>query len=292
MRRIAPFAVLAATTCLAVAPSLVSARSHPTVHKCTGTQANPGVLKGQFNGTVVQGFCEVKSGPATISGLLEVTNNSTLLAAYGKNHSKLTVNGQVVVGSGATLVLGCNTTSFPCIDDPDQGKPTLSSVPKVTGSVNSNAPLGVIIHSTTIGGNVKQSGGGGGLSCATPKTGPFSLFQSPVYSDYEDNTISGDLTVTKLTSCYLAVIRNHVKDVSVTYDSLGDPDAIEIELNVIKQNLACSHNKQHVWDSHEVKQTGIYPRALGRNTVHGTRSGQCVKAGPLTQGGPPAGGPF
>jgi hypothetical protein len=159
--------------------------------------------------------------------------------------------------------------------------------------VTGNAPLGVIIHSTTVGGDITQTGGGGGPSCAPPKTGPFAAFHSPVFSDYEDNTIGGDITVTQLNSCYLGIIRNHVgKTMTVTNDALGDPDAIEIESNVIHKNLSCSHDTQNVWDSSETTETGLYPRALHRNTVHGKRSGQCRKAGPLTQGGPPAGGPF
>jgi hypothetical protein len=158
--------------------------------------------------------------------------------------------------------------------------------------VISNAPLGVIIHSTKIGGSVTQTGGGGGLSCAPLKTNP--AFAFGVYSDYEDNTITGNLTVTQVTSCYLGIIRDHVGNtMKVTYDSMADPDAIEIGTNVIKHNLACWHDKQHVWDSNEIPQNGaIYPRKLDRNTVDGTRKGQCVKAGPLTQGGPPAGGAF
>jgi hypothetical protein len=192
-------------------------------------------------------------------------------------------------------VLGCNTTSFACVDDPNQSHPTLSSSPVVSGNVSENAPLGVIIHSTKIGGGITQTGGGGGLSCAPPKTGPFSVFHSPVYSDYEDNTVTGNLIVTHVTSCYLGIIRDHVgNNMKVTYDSMGDPDAIEIESNVIKHNLACIHDTQHVWDSSEIPQNGpIFPRALHRNTVDGTRSGQCVKAGPLTSPtGAPAGGPF
>jgi hypothetical protein len=295
MRRIASFAgvVLAGTAVLILTPALAPARLRATVHKCTGTASKPGVLKGTWNGTVVKGYCDVNSGPATVSGGLEVTNGSVLIAAFGSKGSRLTVDGQVVVGQGSTLVLGCNTTSFACVDDPDQSKPTLHSQGKVTGSVSSSSPLGVIIHSTTIGGNVSQSGGGGGLSCAPPKTGPFGAFHSPVYSDYEDNKISGNVAITQLTSCYLGVIRNHVKNLTVSNDKMGDPDAIEIESNVVKQNLRCVNDSQHVWDSSEIPQNGaIYPRALHRNTVDGKREGQCKKAGPLTSGGPPAGGPF
>jgi hypothetical protein len=157
--------------------------------------------------------------------------------------------------------------------------------------VTENAPLGVIIHASTIGGDVTETGGGGGLSCAPPKTGPFAGFHSPVFSAYDDTSIGGDLTVTTLTSCYLGIARVHAQNITVTDDKLGDPDAIEILANVVAANLTCRHNSK-TWDSTETTQTGLYPRKLERNTVHGKRSGQCRKAGPLTQGGPPAGGPF
>lgn len=297
MRRILSVAAaLSAAAFLAVMPELVQASARTAPHSCTGTATKPGVLKGRYrSGVVVKGICEVNSGPAHVIGQVRLNAGAALIAAFGMKNSKLTVTGDVTVGKGAVFVLGCNTTSFPCADDPNQNAPTLMSPGKVTGDITENAPLGVIIHSSTIGGDITQTGGGGGLSCATPKTGPFAAFHSPVYSDYEDNTISGDLTVTKLNTCYLGIIRNHVaQSVKVTYNTMADPDAIEIETNVIKENLACWHDKQHVWDSAEASfnQPGIYPRKLGRNTVQGKRLGQCRKATPLTQGGPPAGGPF
>jgi hypothetical protein len=295
MRRFVSLAVLISLgSFLALLPGIAPASSQKAPHVCQGTASKPGVLTGRYgSGVVVNGVCQVNSGPATVTGTLKLDSGSVLIAAFGKKGSKLTVKGGVTVGQGATFVLGCNTTSFPCVDDPNQSKPTLMSPGAVTGDVTSNSPLGVIIHSTTVGGDITQTGGGGGPSCTPPKTGPFASFHSPVFSDYEDNTITGDLTVTKLNSCYLGIFRNHVTAMKVTYDTLSDPDAIEIGTNVIKENLACWHDKQHVWDSSETSMTGaIYPRQLHRNTVHGKRLGQCQKAGPLTQGGPPAGGPF
>jgi hypothetical protein len=244
---------------------------------------------------VVNGLCEVNDGVAHVIGPLTLKSGSALIAAFGMKHSKLTVDGNVTVGQGATFVLGCNTTSFACADDPNQSHPTLSSSPVVTGNITENAPLGVIIHSTRIGGGITQTGGGGGLSCVPPKTGPFAAFHSPVYSDYEDNTIAGNVTVTQITTCYLGIIRDHVGNtMKVTYDSMGDPDAIELESNVIKHNLVCFHDKQNVWDSSEKSfgQTATFPRTLHRNMVSGNRVGQCTTAGPITQGGPPVGGPF
>src|SRR5690242_19537270 len=134
LRRAAVVLMMGALTAL-IAPGLVSAKSHgqkgkghkgPTV--CSGTQQSPGVLTGVYrHGVVVKGACEVNSGAATVRGKLSLRRGSLLVATFGQNNSRLTVKGSVLVGRGATFLLGCNTTSSPCIDDPDQNHPTLSS---------------------------------------------------------------------------------------------------------------------------------------------------------------------
>jgi hypothetical protein len=291
MRRIV--GVVAAGVLLALIPALAGAAG-PKV--CRGTTKKPGVLKGGRypNGVVVRGVCAVNSGPARVMGRVEVEPGGALVAGFGRNHSRLTVIGSVVVERGAALLLGCNTTSFPCVDDPANSnhnvKPTLHSYGRVTGSVIESGALGVIIHSTTIGGNVTQSGGGGGRSCKPPKTGVFSLFKSPIFSDYEDNTISGNLSITGLTSCYLGVLRNTVHTLTLKRDQLGDPDAIEVGRNQVLGNLVCKGNSR-VWDSSETGNA-LFPRKTKRNRVAGKRVGQCRKASPVKKGGGSAGGPF
>jgi hypothetical protein len=294
MRRFASFFVLlTAGGLLALMPGLVQARAHAAPHTCSGTPSSPGVLSGNYpSGVVVSGACAVNNGPAHVVGSLTLNNGSVLIAAFGMKGSRLSVSGNVTVGQGATFLLGCNTTSFPCVDDPNQSAPTLTSPGNVTGNITENAPLGVIVHSSTIGGSITETGGGGGVNCNP--TGPFAAFQSPVFSDYEDNTITGGVTITQVTSCWLGVIRNHIgKSLTISNNSMADPDAIEIEKNVIKRNLVCRRNKQHVWDSADSSPTGaLYPRSIGRNKVGHYREGQCLTATPLTPDGVPAGGPF
>ncbi len=43
-----------------------------------------------------------------------------------------------------------------------------------------------------------------------PTTGIFATLESPVYSDYEDSTIGGNLRVTGLGSCWYGALRDHV----------------------------------------------------------------------------------
>ena len=293
----------------------VSAAAAPaaksSAHVCSGTPNKPGVLAGTFSsGVVVKGLCVVNEGKAKVIGNLTVTKGSVLAAAFGTNrlthkgHSSLTVTGNVVVGNGATAVIGCkvnaNGSGFPCIDDPNPKKPTLTSASRIKGSVIENAPLGVVVHNSKIGGNWTENGGGGGVNC-TP-AGPFTKFKSPVYSNLEDSSLGGNLTIQGMQACWVGIARVQIKgSATFTNNELADPDGIEIVANNIAGNLACTGNShpagsppiaQPVWDSGDPTPMQLYPRVAEPNTVGGTRSGQCVLSSPTTAGGPSGPGPF
>jgi hypothetical protein len=261
---------------------------------CAGTGENPGVLVGHHAGNVlVHGVCAVPAGPAEVHGTLTLGENSALIAAFGANDSSLTVDGSIRVEPGATMLLGCDPQSFPCIDDPNQAEPTLSSAPKVGGNITSLSPLGVVVHNATIRGSVTETGGGGGVSCE-PR-GIFAAFMSPVYSAYEDSTVGGGISIFDLHSCWLGVTRTSIgKSLWVVDNHLADPDAIEILSNHIADDLGCFRNTQNVWNSAEASfgQPGLWPRTPFPNTVLGARLGQCVLASPPTDGSPPGPGPF
>jgi hypothetical protein len=275
---------------------------------CKGKFQKPGVLKGTYSsGVIVKGVCAVKHGKAHVIGTLTVTKGAAFVAAFGRHHSSLKVTGNLVVGKGATVILGCKVnpdgSGSACIDDPNMKHPTLTSHEVVTGNIIESSPLGVVVHNSSIGGNIKQSGGGGGLSCAPPKTGIFASMMSPVFSDYEDNSVGGSTVISKLNSCWLGVGREKIGgSLTVNKNEMADPDAIEVFSNHISKNLACSGNShpspmppgdQPVWDSGEIPMNGaIYPRRPQPNTVGGKRRGQCVTATPTTQGGASGPGAF
>ena len=279
--------------CLAVLPAVTMAAGP---HACSGTSKKPGVLAGTYpSGVVVSGVCEVNAGQAHVDGKLTLNSGSVLIAAFGLNHvtkhggSTLDVKGNVVVGKGATMVLGCNPTHFPCIDD-NQHHPRLFSRPTISGNLTVTSPLGVVVHSLTIGGNIKQTGGGGGENC-TP-AGLFKTFKSPVYSAYENSLISGSVSISNLKSCWLGVTESHIAgSLSFVNDQLADPDASEILTNRVGKNRSCTGNSM-VWDSPEVTKGANFPRTQHPNTVLGTRGGQCVRSSPTTMGGPTGPGPF
>jgi len=251
----------------------VATAATPGPVTCTGSVATPGSLAGgTYSSVTVSGVCYVNSGQVVVTGSLTVVTGAALVAQFAKDKggpgtSALTVDGNVSVGSGATLVLGCEAPEYPCLDD-DPGGPTLHSADTVKGGVVATDPLGVIIHDSSIGGDATQSGGGGGKTCATPTTGIFSTLESPVYSDYEDSTIGGNLRVTGLGSCWFGALRDHVAG-SVTFsgNSLTDPDAMETLTNQIAGNLLCSGNSPavHFGDSGGTA-----------NVVGGFATGQCA----------------
>ena len=113
----------------------------------------------------------------------------------------------------------------------------------------------------------------GAVAPAAPRAGSSPVFMSPVYSDYEDNAIGGNLRITGLTSCWLGGLRNTIGG-SVTYsdNNLTDPDAKEILSSHIAGNLLCSGNSPAIQygDSSE----DVTPSTP--NVVGGFATGQCA----------------
>lgn len=277
-----------------MATSGVAAASPPAT--CSGTPSSPGTLAGNYpSGVRIEGACEVNGGHAEVHGTLTLASGADLIAAFalndvgGSGTSSLTVLGNVRVESGASLLLGCDPGHFACIDDPSQEHPTLTSADYISGNLTETAPLGVVLHNTAIGGNVTETGGGGGFTC--DPSGVFALFGSPVYSDYEVGSIGGNLRISGLTSCWLGVVSIRIHgSAHFAHNQLKDRDAIEILDNHVGGNLECRDNSM-VWDSGETGP-GLYPRAPSPNTVAGKRLGQCVLASPATDDSAPGPGAF
>jgi hypothetical protein len=253
---------------------------------CSGSPESPGVLAGTYSSNVtIEGVCAAAAGPVVIEGNLRLTPGSGLNAAFAAGN--VTVRGNLDVQRGALMYLGCIPRSFPCFDDPNPAHPTLSSASSVGGNLSEPGPLGVVVHNSTIGGNVQETGGGGGTTCKNPPpTFPFGVF-----SDYEDSSVGGSINIVGLDSCWLGLARDQVgRNVNLLHNQLADPDAIEILSNQIGGNLVCQKNSM-VWDSNEVTEETLFPREPDPNEAR-HRVGQCVLSSPLTEGGPLGPGPF
>ena len=268
---LASILVVAATGLLAGAGIAGAAAAGTPRFTCSGTIKQPGVLSGTYSDVVVRGLCVVNSGAAYVQRDLVVAPGAALLAAYARDRttrggsSNLTVGGDLTVLRGGTLILGCEAAHFACIDDPNQKNPTLDSSSSVGGDLVAYHALGIVVHASTIGGNVVERGGGGGVSCAS--TGIFAAFKSPVYSDYEDNWVGGDLTVAGLRSCWFGALRNNLRgNALVAANKLADPDAMEVVSNTVRRNLSCLRNSPAV----QYGDSGGTP-----NVVRRWATGQC-----------------
>jgi hypothetical protein len=264
-------------------------------YRCQGGNIRPGT----YSSIVVTGVCYVPAGNVTVRGDLTVAAGALLDAVTSGDPvassnplvpATVAIGGNVSVGVGGVLLLGCS---------PAISCPTAVTYDTIGGSLTGIGALGVVVHSVSIAGSFTLIGGGSGTGpdvCAGSQY-PWSVDPSlangegpgtplPVYSDVEDNSIGGDLDVTGLNSCWLGAIRNQVGgDVTIENNTMGDPDANEIDSNLIGGNLTCDGNLPAV----QYGDSGGAP-----NIVGGLASGECAFSmldpnpapGPGTTAGP------
>lgn len=212
------------------------------------------VKAGTYSSLTVTGVCTLtNSGTVSVRGDLTVADHGAFNAiTLGTLH----VGGDVNVGDDAVAGIGCS---------PAVGCPSTTS-DTIAGDLEADGAWATIVHSTTIGGDVSVEGGGGSENCAS--TG---LFGGPYFTDFEDNSIGGNVSLDEIHSCWLGFIRDHVTgNVSIVGNRFGDPDAMEIVTNVIGGNLGCFDNvpQAHVGDSHGLP-----------NVVGGHKRGECAAPG-------------
>lgn len=251
-------AAVAAGALLAFGAQAGVASAAPTSTTCPGGS----VAAGTYSSLTITGMCLVDSGDVTVQHSLVVAPGGALGAMFGG--SNLTVGQNVSVGSGGILVLGCEPEAFPCFND-SQDTPTMSTHDSVGGNLTADGALMMLVHGNEIGGNVTQSGGGGGVTCDL-----FPLGQNgpPAYSTYEDNQIGGNATIAGVHTCWLGFIRNTVaRNVNYVGNVLYDPDGNEVVTNTIDRNLNCAANDP----TPQVGDSGGNP-----NTVGGRSNGQCA----------------
>jgi hypothetical protein len=259
---------------------------------------------GTYNSITVTGKCLIPGGTVRVRGNVAIEHGAVLVVnvpgggGMPEDDATLLVGGNVTAGQGSGFILGC-APSFGCAN-------TTHSV--IKGNLEAVGADGMLLHGDTIMGNLSVIGGGRkNYDCAPPSTGLFGAFGSPVYTTFEDGSIGGDASFSEYRSCWLGFARVTVGG-NLTYNRniLGDPDAIEILASTVNGNLACWGNQfvdvsksppvytmHRPWDSADLSQTGsLYPRQPEPNTVHGTRSGQCVLNSPTSPSDKPGPGPF
>ena len=220
------------------------------------------IVSGIYSNLKIAGTCFANTGSVTVEHNLTVLPGGDLVAISGG--SDVAVGGNLDVQANGVLFLGCEPIHFICANDPDQVVGSLSTTDTVGGSLTAQNALAVIVHATTIGHNVSLIGGGGGVSCIpSPAVGG-----SPPFSDFEDMTIGGNLTITGLRSCFLGVFRVVITKNFELHDSVNaDPDGNELADNSIAHNLNCNGNSP----SPLIGDSGG-----GLNKVFGRANGQCA----------------
>jgi hypothetical protein len=233
---------------------------------------------GTYGSIVVTGVCYTPAGNVTVRGDLTVAPGALLDAATQGDPTAspvvpatVVIGGNVFVGKGAALILGCSPNIF-CSNPPG------ITYDRIGGNLTGIGALGVVVHSASIQGNVSLFGGGGGVNCnSTPVTAPStvgapapwsedaSLDFTPVYSDFEDVSIGGDLSVIGLQSCWLGSLRDQVGG-SATFvnNTLADPDAMEVGSNLIASSMICSGNSAGGVSTVQFGDGGAAPNMVGR----------------------------
>lgn len=91
----------------------------------------------------------------------------------------------------------------------------------------------------------------------------------PIFSTFEDNHISGGVSVTGYHSCWFGFIRNESHGtVRLKNNILADPDAMEVVTNKIFGNLVCFGNSP----APQLGDSRGQP-----NVVTGRKIGQCTR---------------
>ena len=258
---------------------------------CAGGPIPPG----SYSSMTVTGVCFV-AGTVSVRGGLTIAPNAVLNAtdspAPDCTHvAHLDVSGGIRVMSNGILFLG-DSNNRP---DAGTGCPTSNDV--VNGGIVGQGANSVVVHGTRINGGFSLRGGGGGNTYTLfppPPPGGF-LFCSdvvvggvdlgfPPFSDVEDAQINGGASIVGLHTCWMGFISNQVNGgATISNNTMGDPDAIEIGLNTIHGGLACSGNlrdpNSHILPddgSGGVPTNSFDGSPPNPNTVTGQETGQCA----------------
>lgn len=213
-------------------------------------------VSGSYSSLTISGNAYVPEGKTlAVSGTLTLAPGSCLDAFIV---ATVQVGGNINVGQGAVLALGCTPGSLgpPFTQPPCHGVTTNDTV---GGSIIADRPLTMYLDGNTIRGDVISRGGGPGLS-----TDRFVTF--PI----KDNTIGGRLLVEGWQGGWAGLIRNHVAgSVGFSHNmSVLDPDSNEVQTNVVGGDLTCFANSP---------AAQVNPLDGGQpNVVAGKKLGQCA----------------
>ncbi len=247
-------------------------------YDCTGGTIPPGV----YASMVITGDCYMSDGNITVGGNVNIAPGALLDAVKSGDPTgapvvpaTVHIGGSVYVGNGAALLFGCSP-NITCTSPPG------ITYDHIGGNLIGFGAQGVVLHSASVAGNISLFGGGGGTAgatCKSQKPGkpintalePWSedsnLYFTPVYTDIEDVTVGGNLSIVGVTSCWLGNLRDQVRgSAAFIANTMGDPDAMEVDNNLISGGLFCFKNTPQA----QFGDGGSAP-----NIVSGYAAGEC-----------------
>jgi hypothetical protein len=220
---------------------------------CSGGDLPSGV----YEGLIITGDCALRTGTTVeVDGNLSLASAATFDAA---STSSVRVIGDIRVGKGASLWLGCPLASVPGDgtagggDSPCTGKTN----DVVEGSIVADHPRALHLDGDTIWGSLISIGGGPG-----DNETPYVSF--PV----EDNVIRGDVSITGWKGTWFDFIGNvSFGGVLLAGMESANPGSTEIIANAVSDNLICLDDSPaaHTGGSDDVA-----------NFVGGQELGQCT----------------
>lgn len=263
MRRLTRF-LLGLGAVFALAVWAASATADPYSLGVCSSAGTP--LSGTQHGNLtVTGNAYVANGAAlNVSGNLTIAPGACLDAF---STGTVTVGGNIKVGKGAVLGLGCSPGAIgpfpPCGDT--------TTNDRVGGNIIADHPLTMYLTAIRVSGNVISSGGGD-ITAVDSENGPGLSF--PV----KENIIGGNLIIQGWAGAWVGALRNHVGGnldfsqnigarVGDTDPYVGVPDSSEVADNVVSGNLICHGNTP----SAQLGDSGGGP-----NTVGGNKIGECA----------------
>ena len=247
---------------VAAVPQVASAGPVPTVTICVGgTYASPTVIPaGTYGQLVVIGRCV--PGPGTLTAQSLLVYQGAAFASF-LSTSTVDVTGNVQLDSGSVFDIGCGTSPLDDATCPDNPDATTSDV--IGGNLSATGVALLVVHFTTIEGNTKVVGGGGGLSCNNL---PAVLPPTPPFIDFDYDSIGLNAAVIGLGTCWAGFSDSTIGGtMSYLYNAPGLPDGNFLGNNSIGGSLVCYGNfpAPHLSD--------ILPTS---NTVGGRTVGQCL----------------
>jgi hypothetical protein len=153
------------------------------------------------------------------------------------------VRGGVLVSPGASFLLGF------------EGGPATGTI---NGGIVADDAAQVQVHDALIHGAVMVQGG----------SGLFGATGAPLFSDFEDNTITGGVTIDGYNGFWLGFIRNQVNGTVMLINNVQPfvVDEIDVGSNVVHGSLLCSGNVP-------LENTGGSPGTQSQVTGHDTCNG-------------------